>query len=727
MPAQRPVSSTRLPIGWFLFYSALLTVYSLASSYSAQAADAQCAEITFSLSQQASFERQAFDARLTLHNASPLPLTDIDVELQFLDAQLHPVPAALDTDATSANFFYRLLTPHSGLSTITAEQAETLHWQIIPARGAAVRFDTRYYLAAKVSYTQGERREVFDIKPVAIRVKPLPELIVDYFLPIEVYGDDPFTPEIETPIPFTLGVRVINSGFSPSIATTIESAQPVIRENKQHLLTQWKLLSTQVGAHSAERRMQLNLGNIAPGASRVGRWVMTSALSGKFIDFRAAIRHGDTLGGELTSLIKQTRQWPLLHDVLDSRSGRDSILDFLVFDANQLRLFSSEGDDSAVSDISVETTVSRHDSSLSLSAVESPHSRYLKIDDPWKGKKPLLAVYRGDGSILPTANAWLSKTRNEQLQWHHSINVFLPPGGEETIIAEFAAPQPENSGQIAGRVFYDKNANGLIDKSEHGVSKIPVILTGIDSQGQQWLYTQKADTLGRFSFNKLVAGSWTLTVGHLSGFIDGKSSPGSSSGHALPGQIRDIAVSPGTKITQLLFAKQNTVPADIGQADLEVHWAFPPVMAQSHQPWSLMLIVDNPSSQSAKGVRVQMPWPTRNISQRESRSWSIQQGELTRHPSRWKKGEWIIGDMAANSRRVLAIDGVTRRNSRPQRVDFLAQLGSETPDDNLDNNVAQQLLVIREYQKNSAINFDFSQWIDNQLAEWTVANASQPH
>ncbi|WP_241625083.1 SdrD B-like domain-containing protein [Rosenbergiella epipactidis] len=698
----------------------------MSSCSAARATAAQCAEIKFSLSQQASFERQAFDARLTLHNASPLPLTDVKVELRFLDTQLQPVLASMESVSSQASFFYQLLAPTTGLSTVTAQRAETLHWQIIPAKGAAVSATTRYYLAAKVSYTQGERREEFDVQPIAIVVKPLPELTVDYFLPIEVYGDDPFTAEIEPPIPFTLGVRVKNSGASPSIATTIESAQPTIRENKKNLLTQWKLLSTRVGAQPAERRMQLNLRNIDPDSARVGRWIMTSQLSGRFVDFTAAIRHGDALGGELTSLIKQTRQLPLLHDVLDTRAGRDDILDFLVSKDNGLRLFSSEGDDTEVNDVSIDTTSHRKDLYLSLSLPKNAHFRYVKIDDPWKGQKPLLAAYRGDGSNLPAANAWLSKTRNEQLQWHYSINVFLPPGREETVIAEFSEPPLENSGQITGSVFYDTNGNGLVDKGERGVAKVPLTLKGIDSQGRQWLHKVKTDRAGRFSFDKVVAGTWSVNVEPLTGFVDGKSSPGTASGHAVVGQIRDIALSPGEKVNQLLFAKQTAILPDVGRADLDIQWVFPSVMAQSYQPWSVMLIVNNRSPLLAKDVRVQVPWPTRSISYKKSRSWSIQRGALSEHPSHWQQGEWHIGEMAANSQRVLVIEGFIRFSARPQKVNFFAQVGSESPDDNLDNNVAHQSIVVSEYQQKNPLNVDFNQWIEDKLAALATKAMSKP-
>jgi len=110
-----------------------------------------------------------------------------------LNSQLNPVQASKESVPSQARFFYQLLAPNIDSPKVAAQGAETQHWQIIPASGAAINVSSRYYLAAKVSYTQGERSEAFDVKPVAIIVKPLPELIVDYFLPSEVYGDDPFT------------------------------------------------------------------------------------------------------------------------------------------------------------------------------------------------------------------------------------------------------------------------------------------------------------------------------------------------------------------------------------------------------------------------------------------------------------------------------------------------------------------------------------------------------
>ena len=64
----------------------------------------------------------------------------------------------------------------------------------------------------------------------------MPEIALDYFLPVDVYGDDAFTPEVEPAVPFSLGLRVNNSGHGMAKSLKIDSVQPKIVENEQGLL-----------------------------------------------------------------------------------------------------------------------------------------------------------------------------------------------------------------------------------------------------------------------------------------------------------------------------------------------------------------------------------------------------------------------------------------------------------------------------------------------------------
>lgn len=135
-----------------------------------------------------------------------------------------------------------------------------------------------------------------------------------------------------------------------------------------------------------------------------------------------------------------------------------------------------------------------------------------------------------------------------------------------------------------------------MDKGKRGVAKVPVTLKGTDTQGRQWHYKGKADRPGRFSFDQMAAGIWYINVEPLTGFIDGKSSLGTASGHAVAGGSSNIALSQSGQVNQLLFAKQAAPLSEVGRSDFEIKWIFPPVVVQSYQPWSVMLVINNRSS-----------------------------------------------------------------------------------------------------------------------------------
>ena len=114
-------------------------------------------------------------------------------------------------------------------------------------------------------------------------------------------ADDAFTPQVEPPVPFTLGVRVKNTGGGTATATTIESAQPKIVENQQGLLIGFQILDSFVNDQPASKTLLINFGDVAPGKSKVGRWNMVTTLSGKFVDFSASYTH-DRPGGTFQML-----------------------------------------------------------------------------------------------------------------------------------------------------------------------------------------------------------------------------------------------------------------------------------------------------------------------------------------------------------------------------------------------------------------------------------------
>ena len=121
-----------------------------------------------------------------------------DVDVIFTDVDGNPVLASSDPENTDALFFIRLdsmenIDDVNGNGTILPSTAADIHWLIIPTPGSSngLESGTLYYVGARLSYTIAGKEKVSEVTPDYIFVKPMPEIFLDYFLPIEVYGDDP--------------------------------------------------------------------------------------------------------------------------------------------------------------------------------------------------------------------------------------------------------------------------------------------------------------------------------------------------------------------------------------------------------------------------------------------------------------------------------------------------------------------------------------------------------
>ncbi len=428
------------------------TVFALASLFPAfsYAADASlCAEVKIEVKQELTLERQAFDAHMRINNGlSHITLENVDVDVSFADEDGNSVLASSDPDDPDALFFIRIdsmenIDDVDGAGSIAPSSSADIHWLIIPSPGAAngVPQGTLYYVGATLTYTIAGEEHVTVVTPDYIFVKPMPELTLDYFLPTDVYGDDAFTPEIEPPVPFSLGVRAKNSGLGVAREMKISSGLPKIVENEQGLLIGFVIEGCEVNGQPATKSLLADLGDIEPNASAVARWTMTCSLSGQFVEFTADYSHSDELGGELTSLLSAVNTHVLVRDVLVDVSGRDSIRDFLAKEGAGYRVFESENTDTDVEDLSASSSLNGSGDNYTLLIPVTAGFMYVKLPDPFSGQKDIKQVVRSDGKIIKPENAWLSKTRNGQA-WDYYFNIFdANATGSYTVTFEDAAAQ----------------------------------------------------------------------------------------------------------------------------------------------------------------------------------------------------------------------------------------------------------------------------------------------
>lgn len=507
-----------------LFFWAVLMV--MISSVVHAAEDDICAQVKIEIRQELTLERQAFDAHMRITNGlSHVTLDQVGVTVWFTDKNGNAVRATSDPSDTSALFFIRVdemtnITDVGGAGSVAPSTVADIHWLIIPALGAAngLASGELYYVGATLSYTVGGEANTTEVTPDYIYVKPMPDLVLDYFLPEDVYGDDAFTFEVEPPVPFSLGVRVKNTGYGTARNLAIKSAQPRIVENEQGLLIGFSIIGSQVNGMAATDSLLADFGDIAPQTAGMARWQMICTLSGKFISFDADISHSDELGGEVTSLIHGVETHTLVADVLVDLPGRDSILDFLAKDGEVYRIYESDSTDTVVTDQSSASTltsvgVQGGRNVYTLTTTINPGFGYLRVPDPHNGTKSIISVVRGDGKVIRSSNAWLSKTRNGR-SWNHFINLFdVGGGGQYTVTLGDVA-----TGNRAPVLQYIPDVTGLegtpigfIVQASDPDGTIPALSTSALPPGAR--FTDQENGFGSFSWTPAPgqAGTYPIT------------------------------------------------------------------------------------------------------------------------------------------------------------------------------------------------------------------------
>lgn len=656
----------------------------------AQAADAVCAEVKIVIEQKLSLERQAFDARMVITNGlADQKLENVSITLQFLDANNQTVIATTDSEASGARFFYRT----DGVEGITSLQGGTIapkavanvRWLIIPAAGTGGRDPQGavYYIGAKVTYTLDGKTDTVEVAPESIVVRPQPELVLDYFLPRDVPGDDAFTPEVQPSDPFTLGVRIKNTGGGTSYKTKIDTAQPRIVENRQGLLVNFQILSGYVNDAPAGKSLLLDFGDIAPGSSRHGRWNMVSSLAGKFVEFTAGFTHADSLGGALTSLIKAVNTHQLVQDVRVDLPGRDKVRDFLALDGDIYRVYESDGVDTEVSDQSrsAQFVPSGATASLQFNPVANGMA-YVRVPDPFKGARLPQQVIRSDGYVVPGENVWLSRERNEDLSWSHYLNLFdVNTTGRYTI--GLVAGQAQAS--IAGAAFEDRNANGLRDAGEPAIPVLEIKLTGTRaSTGESVLATAHTDAQGQFRFDGLLPGNYALSAAVSEGLVDGSALAGSAGGQSAPGRISGIDLATGTAAAGYLFAKRSakaTGPDPEPEADTSVTVTAAPATIARDGSSTVTITARNagPAMAAATVVHVDLPQGLEIISQAAT-------------AGSYAQGRWNLGDLAKDSASTLTLQVRPETGSTAKEFLLAVRIGATTRDPVTSNNAASTLL-----------------------------------
>ena len=302
-----------------------------------------------------------------------------------------------------------------GTGTIEAQTTGETSWTIIPTSDAAPAVPAVYYVSGTLKYTQDGLLVTVPLAAVPITVYPNPKLYIKYFHQRDVYADDPFTPQIEPSIPFSLAVMVENRGKGTARNMRITSSQPRIVENEKGLLIDFQIIGTEVSGQNITPSLTVNFGNIGPGNIAIGRWLMTSTLQGLFEDYKATFENVDDLGNKKLSLIDEVTIHEMIHLVQAQGVFEDGKPDFLVNDIPDVNdrpdtLYLSDGTTNPVSVVEASTIDALPSASHPLVQLTAPMASgwtYLRVPEPGNGQFTLTKVLRSDGvEIYFRTNVW---------------------------------------------------------------------------------------------------------------------------------------------------------------------------------------------------------------------------------------------------------------------------------------------------------------------------------
>lgn len=431
MDAQKKIYHAR-----FLIFTAFaLLAFAVPCIVSAESA---CSSVQMEISQELTIERIAFDAKMVIkNNASDKSLTNIRVDVTIVDSAGNSKNDIFYIKESSLSN----ITGVDGSGSVGESTTAEAHWLIIPSPGAGGSdpAGTQYSVGATLTYTMDDSNEVISVEPDQITVKPEAQLILDYFTPYQVLGDNPFTTQVEAPVPFPLAVRVMNTGYGAATDLRIDSAQPEIVDNTQGLLVNFQLQGAAVNDSAVSPSLTLTLGTLDSKKIATAYWEMTSTLSGHFKDFTVTFSHASELGGELTSIIQETNAYYLTHRVKVNLPGRDNLLDFLA-DVNKDpehipdAIFESEipGNTGNVEDAKTTVSTATIIQSPSRPTTEAPEVQmsiaagttgwvYMHTTDPAQGLLTLLDVVRADGVHLDPNNFWVDEGLDTDYQTTHTL------------------------------------------------------------------------------------------------------------------------------------------------------------------------------------------------------------------------------------------------------------------------------------------------------------------
>jgi len=369
------------------------------------------------IEQRVSLERQGFTAHLEIINGfENYSIDDIDIDIEVTDA--NGVLLSQDQYSSDNPLFFNLtdlegMSDLNGNGSIPAQSSAQADWLIIPKSdaGGTNSDGKQYYLTGNITYKIGGVEYTYTTQSESIIVLPQPKLNLTYFIP-QYFQDG---------VPFTLALHIDNVGAGTANNLRVDSDQPYAIQCAE-AVERFEIVGSYIEGEVESSSLLLEFGNLGPGESKAGYWIIEANPGGEIVEFTASWEHDPELGGTSTSLINEVNTYIIMNEGIDIDPEMPTSKDYSDIDAFRGLLVDQNGDFkpdlvynmldgnqynvSMVLPISVDQpTYDNPIMTVNLSNVDG--WIYLEINDPFLGTKNIISISREDGSILPDGNYWI--------------------------------------------------------------------------------------------------------------------------------------------------------------------------------------------------------------------------------------------------------------------------------------------------------------------------------
>jgi RHS repeat-associated protein/uncharacterized repeat protein (TIGR01451 family) len=266
--------------GWFGCIGYYLGVYPIFPDLEAYVHDEGDAIVKLEVSQNVVLERQAFLATLQVNNGL-LPITDMQVSITARDANGESQPTHFTITPTVP----------TQLGDVAPGGSVVQLWVIVPAY-LDITEPATYTLRATMFYTVAGITQSVTSLPAVVLVQPQPEVHLQYHLPENARAG----------YPFLLGVTAENRGHGVAHNLRLDSAQPVITDQAEEPVS-FHIEGTFEDGATRPGDMLLDFGDLEPGETATGGWMMVTSHHGRFLEWHVVCEHLDYQGMALSNLV----------------------------------------------------------------------------------------------------------------------------------------------------------------------------------------------------------------------------------------------------------------------------------------------------------------------------------------------------------------------------------------------------------------------------------------